>query len=129
MFNCFKKCPGRLLHLSGLTDIQLAHLYRAAGVLAFPSFYEGFGLPALEAMHASCPVIVSNRGSLPEVVGNSAIMLDPDDVEGWISGLWHVLSDREYAQTLKTAGLIQAQQFSWAKTAAATAAVYAGNEV
>lgn len=118
-----------VLHLSGLTDIQLAHLYRAAGVLAFPSFYEGFGLPALEAMHASCPVIVSNRGSLPEVVGNSAIMLDPDDVEGWISGLWHVLSDREYAQTLKTAGLIQAQQFSWAKTAAATAAVYAGNEV
>lgn len=117
-----------VLHLSGLTDLQLAHLYRAAGVLAFPSSYEGFGLPALEAMYAGCPVVVSNRGSLPEVVGEAAVVLEPDDVDGWAEALWHVLSDREYAQSLKVAGLEQAQQFSWAKTAAATAAVYAGGE-
>ena len=56
-------------HLEGVPDEQLAHLYRAAGVLVTPSHYEGFGLPALEALHCGCPVIVSNRGSLPEIVG------------------------------------------------------------
>ncbi len=118
-----------VLHLSGLSDMQLAHLYRAAGALAFPSSYEGFGLPALEAMHAGCPVVASNRGSLPEVVGEAAVTLEPDDIEGWVEALWRVLSDREYAQSLKTAGLRQAKRFGWEKTAAATAAVYAGHEV
>lgn len=113
-------------HLSGLTDWQLAHLYRAAGVLAFPSSYEGFGLPALEAMHAGCPVVVSNRGSLPEVVGEAGVMREPDDVDGWVEALRRVLSDRDYARSLQIAGLKQAQRFSWAKTAAATLAVYAG---
>lgn len=109
--------------------MQLAHLYRAAGALAFPSSYEGFGLPALEAMHAGCPVVASNRGSLPEVVGEAAVTLEPDDIEGWVEALWRVLSDREYAQSLKTAGLRQAKRFSWGRTATATAAVYAGHEV
>jgi glycosyltransferase involved in cell wall biosynthesis len=113
-----------VLHLSGVSDVQLAHLYRSAGVLAFPSHYEGFGLPALEAMHAGCPVVASNRGSLPEVVGDAAISLDPDDLDGWVMALQLVLRDSEYAQSLALAGLNQARKFTWAKTAAATAAIY-----
>ncbi len=68
-------------HLSGIFDEQLAHLYHAAGVLVTPSYYEGFGLPALEAMTCGCPALVSNRGSLPEIVGPNGVMVDdPDDV-------------------------------------------------
>lgn len=113
-----------VMHLSGVTDIQLAHLYRAAGVLAFPSYTEGFGLPALEAMHAGCPVVVSNRGSLPEVVGDTALKLDPTDLEGWVEALAKVLMDRDYADTLARAGLEQAKEFTWRKTAMATSAIY-----
>jgi glycosyltransferase involved in cell wall biosynthesis len=113
-------------HLGALPDVQLAHLYRAAGVLAFPSFYEGFGFPALEAMHAGCPVIVSNRGSLGEIVGNAAIGLDPEDVEGWAEALDLVFSDERLVGRLKEAGFIQAKRFTWAKTARATLDLYRG---
>lgn len=113
-----------VMHLAGVPDIQLAHLYRAAGVLAFPSFTEGFGLPVLEAMHAGCPVVVSNRGSLPEVVGDAALKLEPIDLEGWVEALAKVLMDRDFADTLASAGLKQAKKFTWRKTAMATSAIY-----
>ncbi|CUS02219.2 putative glycosyltransferase [Candidatus Promineifilum breve] len=115
-----------VLHLSGVADVQLAHLYHAAGVLAFPSHYEGFGLPALEAMLCDCPVVASDRGSLPEVVGDAALSLDPNDVAAWVEALQRVLADDGLADGLRRAGRAQAQQFSWAKTAAATLAVYRG---
>lgn len=111
-------------HLSGLSDIQLAHLYRAAGVLAFPSHYEGFGLPALEALHAGCPVVASDRGSLPEVVGGAGVLLPPDDVDAWREALGQVLTDAELAKRLRLAGPAQAARFSWRKTAEATLALY-----
>lgn len=113
-----------VMHLSGVSDVQLAHLYRAAGVLAFPSHTEGFGLPALEAMHAGCPVVVSNRGSLPEVVGDAAVKLDPTDLDAWVQALGNVLTDREYAEALSRAGLEQAKSFTWRKTAMATSEIY-----
>ena len=113
-----------VMHLSGVSDIQLAHLYRAAGVLAFPSHTEGFGLPALEAMHAGCPVLASNRGSLPEVVGDAAILLEPTDLSGWVESLSIVLADRELARSMGKAGLDQASKFTWHKTAMATLDVY-----
>lgn len=111
-------------HLNGVPDVKLAHLYRAAGVLAFPSRYEGFGLPALEAMHGGCPVVVSNRGSLPEVVGNAGILLEPDNIDAWVDALGRVLRDDALAGHMKLAGLEQAHKFTWDKTAAMTLAVY-----
>jgi glycosyltransferase involved in cell wall biosynthesis len=115
---------GQVRHLSGLHDRQLAHLYAAASVLVTPSYYEGFGLPALEAMHGGCPVIVSNRGSLPEVVGQAGILLEPDDVDAWSQAMERVLTDSELRADLVAKGRRQAQKFSWRKTAAATLALY-----
>src|SRR5690606_3217465 len=77
-------------HLSGVDDRSLAHLYHAAGLLALPSHYEGFGLPLLEAMHCGCPVVCSDRGSLREVAGEAALLLPPDDVSAWSGGLARV---------------------------------------
>lgn len=115
---------GQVCHLSGVTDIALAHLYRAAGALAFPSHYEGFGLPALEAMHAGCPVVASDRGSLPEVVGAAGILLPPDDEAAWAAALARALTDAPLRDALARAGRAQAARFSWEKTAAATLALY-----
>lgn len=112
--------------LEGVSDIKLAHLYRAAGVLAMPSYYEGFGLPALEAMHAGCPVIASDRGSLIEVVGQAALRIEPDDIDGWVDAIDRVLTDTSLSQQLAIEGYRQAANFTWAKTAQATLALYRG---
>jgi glycosyltransferase involved in cell wall biosynthesis len=113
-------------HLMGVTDIELAHLYTAAALLALPSYYEGFGLPPLEAMHCGCPVVSSNRASLPEVVGQAGILLDPEDIDGWVSAMQLLLSDSEARRRQVAAGRAQAQCFTWAKTAAATLRAYLG---
>ena len=106
-------------HLSGIFDEELAHLYHAAGVLVTPSFYEGFGLPALEAMHCGCPAVVSRRGSLPEIVGPDGLMVDdPEDVEAWAALLARVLTDSALRARAVAAGHSQAQTFSWAAAAA-----------
>jgi glycosyltransferase involved in cell wall biosynthesis len=111
-------------HLSGIFDEQLAHLYQAAGVLVTPSHYEGFGLPALEAMHSGCPVIVSNRGSLPEIVGPAGLLLEPDDVSGWAEALARVLTDSVLRDTMVAQGKTQAATFSWPRTASQTLDLY-----
>lgn len=118
-----------VIHLGGVSDVQLAHLYRAAAVFAFPSRYEGFGLPALEAMHGGCPVVASNRGSLPEVVGEAGILLEPDDVDSWTQTLYLVLTQNELSDQLRKAGFDQARIFTWEKTAAATQDIYENREV
>jgi glycosyltransferase involved in cell wall biosynthesis len=111
-------------HVEAASDVELAHLYLSAGLLALPSHYEGFGLPALEAMHCRCPVLASNRASLPEVVGPAGILLDPDDVEAWTANLRRILLDEELRRQMVTAGLEQARNFSWRQTALATREVY-----
>ena len=111
-------------HLSGIYDEQLAHLYTGAGVLVTPSHYEGFGLPALEAMHCGCPVIVSNRGSLPEVVGEAGLLLDPDDEAAWAYHMTQVLLLSELREKMVVNGRVQAKKFSWQKTAVATLNLY-----
>ncbi|MDX1687406.1 MAG: glycosyltransferase family 1 protein [Candidatus Promineifilaceae bacterium] len=115
---------GVVRHLQGVPDADLACLYQAAGVLALPSHYEGFGLPLLEAMHCGCPVVASNRASLPEVVGEAGLLLDPDDVDAWVEGLATALLDRERREAMISAGYEQARRFTWEKTAAATRRLY-----
>lgn len=114
-------------HLNGIFDEQLAHLYHAAGVLVTPSHYEGFGLPALEAMHCGCPAVVSNRGSLPEIVGPDGMMVDdPDDVDAWSDVLHRVLTDSELRTTMIANGRRQASTFTWERAAAQTLCLYRG---
>lgn len=114
----------KVRHLSGIFDEQLAHLYHAAGVLVTPSHYEGFGLPALEAMHCGCPVIVSNRGSLPEVVGEAGIKLALDDEAIWTDTLRRVLKDSALREKMITRGYAQAKTFTWQKAAEMTLQIY-----
>ncbi len=107
-----------------ISDSELVGLYRHASVLVFPSLYEGFGLPVLEAMACGCPVITSNRSSLPEVVEEAGLLVDPVNEEEIIEAMVHVLMDRDVARAMSTKGSIQAQKFSWEKTAKATLSLY-----
>ena len=110
--------------LGYVPDAQIPPLFAGAAVFCYPSRYEGFGLPVLEAMASGVPVITSNTTSLPEVVGDAGVMLDPDDVEGLTDRLQQLLEDRVAAATLGGLGLARAQTFSWARCADETLAVY-----
>jgi glycosyltransferase involved in cell wall biosynthesis len=94
----------------------LAALYRLASVFAFPSLYEGFGLPPLEAMACGTPVLTSRLSSLPEVVGDAALLVDPYDVDDIASGLARILEDAELRARLVVAGRQRAQHFSWERS-------------
>jgi glycosyltransferase involved in cell wall biosynthesis len=102
----------------------LAALYRMASVFAFPSLYEGFGLPPLEAMACGTPVVTSRISSLPEVVGDAAVLIDPYDTEDIAHGLERALDDDELRQTLVARGLERARQFSWERSVRAIHAAY-----
>lgn len=105
-------------------DEHLPALYAGADLFAFPSLYEGFGLPVLEAMACGTPVVTSNSSSLPEVAGDAAILVDPYDVEQIANAMWMVLSQPELAAALREKGLARAAQFTWERTARETIAVY-----
>ncbi|MBE7559235.1 glycosyltransferase [bacterium] len=93
-------------------DVLVA-LYNGAAVFAFPSLYEGFGLPVLEAMQCGCPVVSSDASSLPEVVGKAGMLLPAQDVEAWAEGLVRVVSDEELRAVMAEKGRAQAARFSW----------------
>lgn len=99
-------------------------LYSSATVFVFASLYEGFGLPPLEAMACGTPVICSNASSLPEVVGDAAITVDPNDVEAWADAMRTVLTDETRRIEMRERGLAQAKMFSWRKCAQETLATY-----
>ena len=107
-----------------VSDARLVSLYQQASVFLFPSLYEGFGLPVLEAMACGCPVIASNTSSLPEVVGDAGILVDPLDVSALGRTMERVLNDINLLKSLRVAGLAQAQKFSWDTTAKATVNLY-----
>lgn len=99
-------------------------IYSGASLFVFPSLYEGFGLPPLEAMGCGAPVVCSNRTSLPEVVGDAAITVDPDDTHALVEAMHKVLSSTELQADLRHRSLERANFFSWHKTATETIAVY-----
>lgn len=112
-----------VLQLSG-TDQLLYQLYRQALAFVYPSLYEGFGIPPLEAMSFSCPVICSQTSSIPEVVGQAAVYVQPDDPDSIKDALDMVCEDAGLRQSLITKGLERITHFSWQKCAEETAAVY-----
>lgn len=113
------------VHFVGYIDEEELPLwYAAATVFVFPSIYEGFGMPPLEAMACGTPVITSNTSSLPEVVGNAGIMVDPLNVDALADAIVRLLGDDALKDDLKQRGLQRATLFSWRKTAESTVAAY-----
>ncbi len=109
------------VHLTGhVPDETLPALYAGAMVFAFPSLYEGFGLPPLEAMASGVPVLTGNQTSLPEVVGNAGVMVDPYDVDAIADGLLGLVEDENLRTRLISIGDERARQFSWDVTAEKT---------
>jgi glycosyltransferase involved in cell wall biosynthesis len=118
----------------GLTDMvlfpgfvpagELPWWYRGAALFVYPSLFEGFGLPVIEAMACGTPAITSTASSLPEVAGDAALLVDPDDTAGLAAAIGQVLEDPATAARLAAAGPVQAAQFSWPRTAQETVALY-----
>lgn len=113
----------RILNVGKVSDSELNHLYSQARFFFFPSFYEGFGIPPLEAMSAGCPVLASNRSSVPEVVGDAGVLFDPSDLGSLESGLSRVLQN-EIRGNLIALGIERATNFSWKPVVERYAALY-----
>lgn len=114
----------RVLFVGYVDEKDKPALYSGACLLAFPSLYEGFGFPILEAMNCGLPVVASNRSSIPELVSNAGILLNPKDESGWIIAINKMLSDNKLHRKYTDLGLKRAKNFSWKITAEKTIAVY-----
>ena len=110
--------------LGYLPDDTLAILYRLASLFVFPSLYEGFGLPPLEAMAAGTPVITSNVSSLPEVVGDAAILIDPYEPDEIAHAMRRVLTDEALRDDLRARGLARVKEFSWDRSVRRVREIY-----
>ena len=111
-------------YLGHVTDGVLASLYAGAKCVVYPSRYEGFGLPLVEAMASGTPVLASRAASIPEVVGESGVLLDPDDPTQWADAIVHVMTDPILRARLRTDGQARAATFTWERTARITLDVY-----
>ncbi|MCP4403586.1 MAG: glycosyltransferase family 4 protein [bacterium] len=108
---------GHIRFTGNVSDEALVQLYQEAGLFVFPSLYEGFGLPPLEAMACGVPVISSNAASLPEVVGDAALLVDPSNRAELADAIRKVLTDKDLANTLRKKSIEQSQKFSWETSA------------
>jgi glycosyltransferase involved in cell wall biosynthesis len=114
----------RVIFLENLSEETLATVYNSADLLVFPSSYEGFGLPPLEAMASGIPVITSNTTAIPEVVGDAALMVSPDDPQGIADSILSLLDNSSLQQDLIRRGLERARLFNWDRSAARTLEIY-----
>jgi glycosyltransferase involved in cell wall biosynthesis len=107
-----------------VSDDLLFELYKKATVFVFPSLYEGFGIPILEAFSAGCPVACSNKGSLPEVAGDAAVFFDPKDEDSICNAVDQLISDKAFRNGLINKGYERLRNFSWKETAHRTKKLY-----
>lgn len=114
----------RVHHVGYVPREDLPLFYSAADAFVFPSLYEGFGLPVLEAMACGCPVVASNRASLPEVAGDAALLVDPEQPDALAQAIERILSDLSFREMLIARGHARVRQFSWAHCAETTLAAY-----
>ena len=115
----------RIVFTGYLTEAELNGLYNRAALFVYPSLYEGFGLPPLEAMRCGCPVVASNASAMPEVLGDAALLVDPRSSPAIAQAMEAVLTRTELRQALREKGRRRAERFSWEKAALETRAVYA----
>jgi glycosyltransferase involved in cell wall biosynthesis len=118
------KLESKVRFLGRVSEFELITLYSMADVFVFPSFYEGFGVPPLEAMACGVPVITSNTSSLPEVVGDAAVMIDPYNTAELARAILQVLQDERLRDELRQKGYARAQHFTWAQSASKMLSVY-----
>jgi alpha-1,3-rhamnosyl/mannosyltransferase len=114
----------RVMFLGDVDDSDLPMLYNGAELFVFPSSYEGFGLPVLEAMACGTPVVCSGASSLPEIVGVAAVTLDPEDEAAWAATIAELLENEDLRRELSKKGLMRAGQFGWEDTAQETVGIY-----
>jgi glycosyltransferase involved in cell wall biosynthesis len=107
-----------------LPEQDLSAFYSGAAVFVYPSLFEGFGLPILEAMACGAPVVASNRAAMPELLGDAGLLIDPEDVQSMAHSIAQIISDRTLARELSQRGLARSRHYSWAATARHTLAVY-----
>lgn len=118
-----------VIELGHVKTSHLPALYSAAEMLVFPSLFEGFGFPVIEAMACNTPVITSNVSALPEVAGDGALLVDPLSVQDIAGAIYGLYSDARLRQSLREKGLARAKHFSWARAAQETIAAYAGASI
>jgi glycosyltransferase involved in cell wall biosynthesis len=121
---CDKNVEERVVFCGRIDDHELLVLYNAADLFVFPSLFEGFGFPLLEAMACGCPTISSSCASLPELSGDASVVVDPYDVNSIQKGMLRVISSSDLRSELREKGFRQSARFGWDKTAAQTLAVY-----
>jgi alpha-1,3-rhamnosyl/mannosyltransferase len=122
--SCTAGLKERIFFTGYVPDIELSLLYAGARVFVYPSFYEGFGLPILEAMACGCPVICANAASLPEVAGEAAIYCSPDDANGLATAIAEVFDSKDLYARMRLKGFDQAAKFNWSATAEKTVGVF-----
>lgn len=131
IFSCLKllRLKDKVKFLGFVSDSVLAKLYKETSLFIYPSLYEGFGFPVLEALSLSAPVVTSDVSSLPEVAGKAAVLIDPEDVKSITSAMHRLLENKEEANNLRILAKKQANKFSWEKTAQRTLKVFENSSI